>query len=87
MPCHSLKTAIERIEDDGLSAAILDHGLPDGDSTQLCERLAARSIPFVIYSGYGALDGACAKGVVVAKPAPPSVLTATVEALLKSAHI
>jgi DNA-binding response OmpR family regulator len=80
---HSLKAALKLIETDGLSAAILDHGLKDGDSTQLCERLNERRIPFVTYSGYGRIEGACAKGAVVEKPAPPSVLVATVEALLK----
>ena len=80
---HSLKEALKLIEADGLSAAILDHGLNDGDSTPLCERLAERRIPFVTYSGYSRLEGACAKGAVVEKPAPPSVLVTTVESLLK----
>jgi DNA-binding response OmpR family regulator len=80
---HSLKEAITLVEADGLAAAILDHGLQDGDSTQLCERLDERRIPFVTYSGYSPIDGVCAKGVVVEKPAPPSGLVATVESLLK----
>jgi DNA-binding response OmpR family regulator len=80
---HNLKDAQGLIEADGLSAAILDHGLQDGNSTQLCERLAERHIPFVTYSGYHGLDGPCTKGVVVEKPAPPSVLVSTIESLLR----
>ena len=34
---------------DGLSAAILDHHLPDGDCAQLCERLEERGIAFLNY--------------------------------------
>lgn len=75
---HSVKEALKLIEADGLSAAILDHGLRDGDSTQLCGRLDERRIPFVTYTGYGRIEGVCAKGAVVEKPAPPSALVAIV---------
>ena len=62
MQTHSLKEALKLIEADGLSAAILDHGLRDGDSTQLCERLDERRIPFVTYSGYGRIGGRLRQG-------------------------
>jgi DNA-binding response OmpR family regulator len=80
---RTVREALGLIEAEDLAAAILDHGLQDGDSTQLCERLAERRIPFVTYSGYSRLHGACARGAIVEKPAPPSALVATVEALLK----
>ena len=82
---QTLKQATDLVEADGLSAAILDHGLQDGVSSQLCERLAEKGIPFVVYSGYGRgqLDAACHKGVVVEKPAHPALLVATVQGLLK----
>jgi CheY-like chemotaxis protein len=35
------------VEHDGLAAAIMDHALADGDSTELCQRLKARGIPYV----------------------------------------
>ena len=47
----TLKEALVLVEHDGLSLAILDHALGDGDSTRLCERLRERGIPFLIYSG------------------------------------
>jgi DNA-binding response OmpR family regulator len=79
----TLKEALTLIEADGLSAAILDHALQDGNSNELCERLTERRIPFVTYSGYSHVEGACTKGSVVEKPAHPGVLVTTVAALLK----
>ena len=62
----TLHHALVLVEHDGLSAAVLDHALHD--SSPLCQRLHERKLPFVIYSGLGELHGACAKGVLVAKP-------------------
>ena len=82
----SLRQALELVEADGLSAAILDHGLRDGDSSVVCARLQERGIPFVIHSGYREVDveGACLNGPLIEKPARMEVLLATVEGLLKS---
>src|SRR5437870_5560997 len=43
--------ALILIEHDGMAGAIMDHGLSDGDSTEVCARLKARGIPYVSYSG------------------------------------
>jgi CheY-like chemotaxis protein len=72
----SLEHARLLVEHDGLSAAILDHKLGDGDSRSLCARLKERDIPFVIYSGFSK------DGPLVQKPASTDVLVATVEGLL-----
>jgi DNA-binding response OmpR family regulator len=82
----SFKQALILVEHDGLAAAILDHALGDSDSSQLCARLNERNVPFVIYSGFSKIGGACAHGPLVHKPASPDVLIATVEALLPSEH-
>ena len=58
--------------------------LRDGDSTLLCERLTDRGIPFVIYSGFNKVEGACKAGTLVRKPATGEALVATVEGLLPS---
>ena len=42
---NTVKHAKLLVEHDGLSAAILDHALTDGDSTSLCTRLTERGIP------------------------------------------
>jgi FixJ family two-component response regulator len=70
------------VEDEHLSCAVLDHALRDGDSTELCRRLTERGIPFVIYSGWGNLEGPCAAGEFVRKPASTDALIAKVEAAL-----
>jgi DNA-binding response OmpR family regulator len=84
---NTLRHAMLLVEHDGLSAAILDHALGDGDSSALCARLMQRGIPFLIYSGYEKLEGACKGAPHVNKPASPAVLVAAMEALLQGALI
>ena len=55
----ALRNAVSLVEEDGLSAAVLDHALGDGNSSHLCERLTQRGIPFVIYSGFSGTEDAC----------------------------
>ena len=81
---RSLRDALAAVDDGALSAAVLDHALPDGDSSELCGRLKERNIPFVLHSGYSQVGGACSDGVQVGKPARPQVLVTTVEGLLRS---
>jgi DNA-binding response OmpR family regulator len=75
----TLKQALILVEHDGLAAAILDHVLGDGDSARLCQRLKERGIPFVIYTGLDHVNGVCAHGPVISKPASMDVLVAAVE--------
>ena len=80
----TLRQALVLVENDDLSAAVLDHGLSDGDSSKLCERLKELGIPFVLHSGYSAVEGACKDAVLVAKPENPVVLVNTVAHLLRN---
>ena len=82
LTARSLRDALIAVDDGALSAAILDHALGDGDSSQLCERLKERSVPFVLYSGFSNLDGAYSDAVYVPKPARSEVLVTTVVGLL-----
>ena len=84
---NTLRHALLLVEHDGLSAAILDHALGDGDSSLLCKRLMERGIPFLIYSGFERLEGACKGAPHVSKPASPAVLVAAMEDLLRGAAI
>ena len=84
---RTLQTALAAVEDPDLSAAILDHVLGKDDSSQLCERLKERDIPFVIHSGYSNLEGACSDGVEIDKPTPPQMLVTTIAGLLRSRPI
>jgi DNA-binding response OmpR family regulator len=81
---NDLRKAVALLEDDRVSAAIVDRKLRDGDSAQLCERLQNRGIPFVIYTGFGQTDEAWQRVPHVAKPANPEVLVTTVVGLLSS---
>ena len=84
---NTLKHAKLLVEHDGLSAVILDHALSDGDSTSLCTRLKERSIPFMMYSGYPTLDGACKGAPLLKKPATHPQLLDAVEALIRDYKI
>jgi DNA-binding response OmpR family regulator len=84
---RSLTDALVKVEDPDLSAAVLDHGLSEGDTSEVCERLKERNIPFVLYSGYSQIEGACSAGLLVDKPTHPRVLVATVEALLRGSPL
>ena len=54
----TVRHALILIEHDGLSGAIMDHALADGDSTEVRVHLKARGIPYVTYSGYEPEEGA-----------------------------
>jgi DNA-binding response OmpR family regulator len=79
---NTLKHALILVEHDGLSGAILDHALPDGDSSELCARLKQRGIPFMMYSGFNTVGGACAGALHIAKPAAQGELVAAMEGLI-----
>lgn len=76
----ALKHAMLLVERHGLSAAILDHTLQDGDCTVLCVRLSERRIPFLIYSGHLYVEGISAPHL--RKPATAEALVAAVEHLI-----
>jgi DNA-binding response OmpR family regulator len=84
---RTLADALNKADDPALSAAVLDHGLSDGDTSEVCERLKKRNIPFVLYSGYSKIEGACSEGELVHKPAHPQVLVVTVTGMLRGRPI
>ena len=67
---NTLKHALILVEHDGLSGAILDHALGDGDSSLLCARLKERGIPFMIYSGFNTVGGAVQTRCILPSPPP-----------------
>jgi DNA-binding response OmpR family regulator len=80
---NTVKHAKLLVEHDGLSAAILDHALSDGDSTTLCTRLTERGIPFLMYSGFSTTDGTCKDAPRLRKPASHEQLLNAMEALIR----
>jgi DNA-binding response OmpR family regulator len=81
---NTLHHALILVEHDGLSGAILDHALGDGDSSLLCTRLRERGIPFMIYSGYDTIEGPCKDALHICKPAADGALVAAMKGLLMS---
>ena len=80
---NTLHHAMILAEHDGLSGAILDHALGDGDSSRLCMRLKERGIPYIIYSGHTTVEGPCAGAPHVGKPAAPGELVFKMECLIR----
>ena len=76
--------ALILVEHDGLSGAIMDHSLSNGDSTNLCARLKERGIPYISYSGYSAVAGADQAAPHITKPVPMDFLMSALEELLPS---
>jgi DNA-binding response OmpR family regulator len=81
---HKLEDGMRLATHPDLSAAVLDFGLSDGESTALCERLNDRGIPFVLHSGYSTINAkACAMGIAIPKPGMPGELVKTIACLLQ----
>ena len=80
----TVRHALILVEHDGLSGAIMDHALSDGDSTALCARLKERGIPYISYSGYAAVAGADPAAPLIVKPVPMDTLMSALEELLPS---
>ena len=78
----TLSEGLALVENEDLSGAILDHGLGDGDSSPLCERLKQRAVPFLIYSGFGAVGGACEGAPHLTKPATDAQLVTAMTGLI-----
>ena len=83
---ETVAQALALIDRDDLSGAILDHGLPDGDSGELCGRLKERGVPFFIYSGYREATGACEDALHISKPAPDRTLVSAMVRLIGAAE-
>ena len=80
----TVRHALILAEHDGLSGAIMDHALSDGDSTALCARLKERGIPYISCSGYAAVSGADPAAPHFVKPVSMHILLTALEALLPS---
>jgi len=80
---NTLKHALILVEQDGLSAAILDHALGGENSSLLCARLKQRGIPFMIYSGFDTVEGPCKDALHISKPAADGALVAAMEGLIR----
>ena len=78
----TVRHALILVEHDGLSAAVMDHALSDGDSTRLCARLKERGIPYVSYSGYSPVKGAVLDAPFISTPASMDTILSAIEELI-----
>jgi CheY-like chemotaxis protein len=83
LSAYTLDGALQLAEHAGLSAAVLDYGLAAGTCGPVCERLAQRRIPFVIYSGYPDLKEKFPDAVIVPKPAASTDVVEAVNTILR----
>src|SRR6202521_3164640 len=81
----AVRHALILVEHDGLSGAIMDHALSDGDSTKLCARLSERGIPYLSYSGYEPVEGASKDAPHIMKPVSMDTLMSAMAELLQAA--
>ena len=80
---RTLADAMDKTDTPGLTGAVIDHALHDGITTSdVCEKLSQLNVPFIVYSGYNKLDGACAQGKLVQKPATSLMLLTTLKGVL-----
>ena len=80
---RTLQDALHQAATANLTAAVIDHALHDGVTTSdVCAQLKERDIPFIVYSGFSKLKGACADGKLVHKPATPEMLLAALQGVL-----
>jgi DNA-binding response OmpR family regulator len=85
---NTLRHAQLLVEHDGLTAAMINNALPDGDGDSLCTRLKGRSIPFLMYSGLPKpLVGPCEGAPYLSKPASREQLLDAMEAIIRDYKI
>jgi DNA-binding NtrC family response regulator len=70
----TLQEGLRLAEHPTLSAAVLDLILGRDDAVALFERLSARGVPCIIYTGYVEIPAGCAPSAIVRKPARSEAL-------------
>ena len=65
-----------------LSGAVIDHKLHDHTTDEVCLKLIARNIPFIVYTGFPDLNAPFNHGVIIQKPVTPPTVVRTLEEML-----
>ena len=76
-----LQDALKRVEEH-VTAAIIDPRLREGETAEVCHKLQARGIPFIVFTGYPDVGPGYAAGLVIPKPASADRLVAELARLL-----
>lgn len=87
-PAASVIAAEALLDNEQVDIALLDYKLGAGTSATLVQRLNQAGIPFIVSTGHAKADlpEEFSSGALVAKPADPRNLAATIERLLQARH-
>ena len=88
-PAATVEEALALLEREAPDAVVLDLNLAGETSTPVADWLAARGIPYVIATGYGAagLPAGHQDAMVLAKPYDPAELTAMLDRICRLERI
>jgi DNA-binding response OmpR family regulator len=78
----SVKQALRVAKDTGISGAVIDYELPDGDCAQLCAALKEHNVPFVISSGVKPEHSVISDIPQLPKPADPDFVVTVLKGLI-----
>lgn len=81
-PVGRVVDGLEIIANETIDAAVLDWNLHGESGIPLAEALRARNIPFIIATGYGAVEEDFANQPILGKPYVAQVLLETLAGLL-----
>ena len=81
-PFGRVSDALQAISLQSFDAAVLDWNLHGESSEPVAHALSERGVPFVIATGYGAVDGTFSARPILGKPYVPQVLLNRIAALL-----
>jgi DNA-binding response OmpR family regulator len=86
-PAATVEEALALLDHERPDAVVLDLNLAGETSTPVADLLAARGIPYVIATGYGAsgLPAGHQDAMVLAKPYDPAELTALLSKICRQA--
>ena len=86
-PAATVEEALALLEREAPDAVVLDLNLAGETSTPVADWLAARGIPYVIATGYGAtgLPAGHQDAMVLAKPYDPAELTCMLDRICRQA--
>ena len=79
----NLRDSLTKADLPGLNVGIVDHRFGQHTSEQVCAKLDARGIPFIVYTAFGDMPTACNHGVVVRKPTRMEALVETLVGMLR----
>ncbi len=80
---HSLEQALEMLDQNEWSAAVLDYALGDGNCVPISDWLTEHGIPFVVLTGYEDLEGSVGASIIFSKPVASEAVVAAVEKLAR----